>query len=105
MIKVNIEYVINFLNELTKIDKNAIEKLIECRVLCNEKLAEHESVQVVANMEENAGKSYSVGILGILNGLVGVHDESGWGYIAAVYDDNGKFEKFEQTPKTIKKEE
>lgn len=102
MTKVDLNYVINYLNELVKIDRNAMEKLIDSRVLCNIELSEHPAVQV-AEFEENGEVKLTVGLLGILNGLIGVHEETGWGYLAAEYDDNGILQKFCQTPKTIEK--
>lgn len=73
---------INSLNELIEIDRRAIENLIGNRVACNEAMANHPSVQV---RENKPFKRYSLGTLGLLNGLVGVQDD-GWGYIAAEFD-------------------
>jgi hypothetical protein len=86
--------VINFLNELVKVDKEAVKNLVETRVPCSEKLTEHPTVQVL--VDEN-GQNPKIGIMGILNGLIGVH-ESGYGYIAAVYNDYDGFEGFEIPP-------
>jgi hypothetical protein len=69
------EYIVNFMNELLEYDKNAIACLIANRVPCNEKLSDHPTVQV---MRQNDG--YTVGLLGILNGLIGC-DNNFQGYI------------------------
>jgi hypothetical protein len=97
------QIVLDFLNDLLTYDKDALNKLIETRVPCNSKLAHHETVQVVGSTDENLKQTYEVGFLGILNGLVGIHEESGYGYISAAYDDsNDNLLGFELHPKTIK---
>jgi hypothetical protein len=68
---------INLLNELLRIDKKAVEKVVFSRVECNEKVANHKSVQVGIN-EDDGG--YEIGLLGILNGIFGV-DSCGYGVI------------------------
>ncbi|MCD6220687.1 hypothetical protein J7K25_00815 [bacterium] len=87
MIKKNVslEEVVAFLNELTKIDRKAMQKLCKTRVKCNKKLAKHPTVQVVKNKNGET----KVGFLGILNGLFGI-DEKGWGTIAANFVPNGR---------------
>lgn len=86
--------VIEYLNDVLRLDPRAINELCEHRVLCNEKLAHHSTTttttQVVAD-----GDSWRVGLLGILNGLVGIKD--GVGYITAVYGDDGSLQRFELT--------
>lgn len=77
---VSIDDTIAFLNELMAIDPDAMAQLCISRVPCNEALADHPTVQVAP---EDQG--YSVGILGIINGLFGV-DGSGWGPIERVID-------------------
>ena len=69
---------IDTLNGLVKLDREAIEKLILHRVECNEELSNHPTVQV----RQEQKNEYSLGTLGLLNGLVGIQDD-GWGYIAA----------------------
>ena len=73
--------VIDFLNELVAIDREAVEKLIETRVPCNQALTDHPTVQVSCL----PGQQHVVGMLGILNGLVGAKAD-GWGYIMADFD-------------------
>ena len=72
------EDAIKVLNEALEIDCDAIKALIEYRVLCNEKLADHPSIQVRAYDPEGL----KVGLLGIINGLFGSDKETGYGYIA-----------------------
>ena len=89
---VNIDQVIDFLNNALKYDKQCVEKLCNNRVECNEKMADHPTIQVHCYNNE----SPSVGLIGILNGLFGI-DEYGWGRIAAIKDmETGEIYKFER---------
>lgn len=82
--------VVHVLNQLLEINRASITRLINYREPCNEALANHPTVQVhTTEFEDGAlkgGKVYSVGLLGILNGLFGV-DDSGSGFIAGEFDD------------------
>jgi len=83
---VTLEKTLDLLNSLVALDRDAIEMLVEYRVRCNEALAGHPTVQVGHAIGEpgNVDKPYRVGLLGILNGLIGVQT-SGVGFIAALY--------------------
>lgn len=83
---------ITILNTILEADRGALQQLIDHRVLCNEALADHPTVQVGAVNGE-----YCVGVLGVINGLFGV-DERQWGFIAAEYNDAGQLERFRRTP-------
>ena len=83
------QQIVDYLNHLLKVDYSAIDKLCFTRIYCSKKLAEHPTVQVC---KDNFG-NYSVGLLGILNGLIGI-DKDGWGCIAADCEANGKITKF-----------
>jgi hypothetical protein len=78
---VDVDDVITLLNELTEIDPEAVTRLIQTRVACNKKIADHLSVQVLV---DDLG-AYWVGFLGFVNGLFGV-DKDGFGPIAALYE-------------------
>lgn len=73
--------------------RSAIADLIERRVPVPEEVANHPTIQVA--------DSRRVGFLGVLNGLIGAtgpHSKKpGWGYVAAVYDDNGLLTGFART--------
>jgi hypothetical protein len=85
------ENICDFINELIDLDKEAIHGLVETRYCCNEKLTNHPTVQVSQRADSDI---CSVGILGILNGFVGIKSD-GWGYIVAHYDDeSGRLIKF-----------
>lgn len=72
--------IVEYLNQLLLADRPAIAALIANRVPCNVNLAHHPTVQ--AGIQHGG---YNVGMLGILNGLCGIH-ESGNGPICAVFD-------------------
>lgn len=88
--------VIAFLNTLLEVDRKAITKLFDGhRVSCNDALVNHHSVQVL-----DEGGKYSVGFLGILNGLVGTitdGEKIGWGHITMVIDETGLIKEFRRT--------
>lgn len=73
------ERVVNFMNELLRIDRNAITNLISHRVPCNCTLADHPTVQV------DGREGCKVGMLGVLNGLCGI-DEDGYGGVIAEWE-------------------
>ena len=77
---VTIDEVLTILNEAHADDPKAMDALIKARVNCNDKLADHPTIQI--GVHHNG---YSVGLLGILNGLFGI-DSKGSGCIAASYD-------------------
>lgn len=83
------------LNRALKTDRNAIEAIFDDahRVPCNHALAEDPTIQV---RDEGEGETprYTLGVLGLLNGLIGVQAD-GWGYIARVYNDDGMLTHFE----------
>jgi len=86
--EITLDYVVEFLNSLLEVDRKAISALCATRVPCNEKLAEHETVQVAALKDDDGNyHSFTVGLIGILNGLFGVN-EDGYGYILAVVEDD-----------------
>lgn len=89
--QITIDETIDFLNDLIKTDKPALAALIANRVPCNRELAEHPTVQVA---QQNDG--FHVGMLGILNGLFGIH-ETGQGPIAFYFTDDGNLLKVGRT--------
>ena len=91
---------IAFLNTLVELDPDAISDLLSNRVFCNEKLAEHPTVQVSDCTSDNVVGQYQVGILGILNGFCGIIErgpKAGYGPITARYDEDGMLVGFERT--------
>lgn len=93
MTLINPEPVIQYLNSLLLLDPVAITKLVETRVEVNKDFTKHETVQIL-DIGTDENPMYSVGLLGILNGLCGV-DDDGWGFIVAECDlDTGRILKF-----------
>ena len=89
------DLLIERLNEITKHDAVALGKLIGARVECNKHLLEHPTVQVATHDGPT-----KVGLLGILNGLVGTIDDgprTGSGLITAVCEDDGSLVRFRRT--------
>ncbi len=78
-------------NDLVRRD---VQALIEQRIPCSDDTAATEEIQVSVR---NDGVPL-LGFLGLLNGITGtvvpLGDKIGWGYIAAVYDEEGKLTKF-----------
>jgi len=74
---------VDLLNEMYALDGAATAALIENRVPCNEALLEHPTIQVGATNRYGHGL---VGLLGVLNGLFGVHNTRGC--IIAMYDEH-----------------
>jgi hypothetical protein len=89
---ITIEEAVDFLNELRVTDAAAIQSLFSMRTSCNEKMADHPTVQV-----GTIGTStyYIVGLIGIINGLFGV-DDDGIGRITVDYTD-GQIDRFRLT--------
>lgn len=85
------------LNEIARHDPVAMGLLVGVRVRCNDALADHPTVQV---HHFDKDKPPVVGMLGIINGLVGVIDDGpkkGWGLITAICEDDGSVSGFRRT--------
>jgi len=74
--------IVKFLNDLLEYDRDAVGALIAARVICNQKMADHPTVQV-----HSRGGEFRIGLLGILNGLCGIK-KNGWGLIEAHFEDD-----------------
>jgi len=77
---ITVDDVIALLNGMLECDQKATEALVEGRVLCNQIMADHPTVQV-----QETGHNFEVGLLGVINGMFGI-DDQGWGPIAAQYE-------------------
>ena len=85
-----VEKIIEVLNEANKLDNEAISKLFQYRVLCNEELAAHPTIQV--DPDKNL-----VGLMGIINGIAGVRPD-GIGRIAMCVDPRDRITEFVMIP-------
>ena len=94
---------IRMLNGAMELDADALHALAEFRVPCNAQLAAHPTIQVrTEKVSSTSGaatftEQYKVGLLGILNGILGV-DEHKQAYLAGDYDNSGKLRKFIVNP-------
>lgn len=90
---------VRVLNELCGADRQAMGQLVNHRIPCNEKLADHPTCQVVGSSICRVGPDYvvktdyKVGLMGVLNAVVGARTDGG-GFICAVYDDDREFLRF-----------
>lgn len=92
----HIKYTIDYLNGALKMDREAITALVEYRVPCNEELLSHRQLQAGDMPDGSPG----VGMLGVINGIFGTIKDgprAGWGFITAVFDDEGKLTHFMRT--------
>ena len=69
------------LNRALAADKDAMRRLSDFRVMCNDELADDPTIQV---RKEESGNC-SVGLIGILNGIFGIQDNN-YGYLAGSYE-------------------
>jgi len=86
--KEHIKEAVKVLNEALEADPVTINALFTIRLSCNEKLADHPTIQISAYSHETGKETpgkYSLGALGLINGLFGV-DKEGWGHIGAIHD-------------------
>jgi len=90
--------VVAFLNEILRLDRQAVSALFNVRVPCGDALGAHPTVQVQAGT--SPGESLSVGPLGVLNGIFGA-DEDGWGPISMEVSDDGTILQFFKTPSPL----
>lgn len=88
---------IEVLNRIHKADPTVLPALIAHRVPCNKDVAVDPTVQVGLRADKSGG--YEVGFLGVINGFFGVDDNT-WGFIAAIYDDDGVLTHFRRTVPT-----
>ena len=93
---VTINEILKVLNEAIARDRAAMEKLIEQRVDCSKAMGDHPSIQV-SSYDHKTGKpnpeKLRVGLLGILNGIIGT-DRNIYGPLSAHYSDDGKLMEF-----------
>ena len=92
-IRPDVQDMIDYLNDLLKVDRVFVQELFSQRFVCNRDLAYHPTVQVVEGGEdlpEIRPGEYRCGLLGMLNGYFGTFDsgtKKDWGAISSNYDD------------------
>lgn len=86
---ITIDDAIAVLNDALRCDGNAMHKLTGYHVPCLPELAQHPTIQVASNNLCDVGIHHpGVGMLGVINGMFGI-DEDSRGPICAKYDDDG----------------
>lgn len=83
---VSLPEVLEVLNRAVEADPEAIAALIGTRVPCNPALAGDPTIQV-DHRGDDPQRGFSVGALGLLNGLFGTRP-NGWGYLVAEVDND-----------------
>lgn len=98
---VPVERAIRVLNQALRDDPKAVNKLFNIRVRCNEKLAKHPTIQVKGSPGR---KKYTVGLLGIINGIFGISKHRrGYGFLTMYCNDlhyPNTLIRFERTKRT-----
>ena len=85
--------IVEFFNSLIIVDPDAITGLISDRVSVNWQLANDRDFTCKVDADINGDPiNPEIGLVGVLNGLVGTH-ENGWGKIGACYTSDGKLRK------------
>ena len=87
-----IDTAIEVLNRIHAADPSVLPALISHRVACNETVCDDPTVQVGRS---DAGQ-WEVGLLGVINGLVGIVPGAKHGYVGAFYDDDHVLLRFER---------
>lgn len=96
-----VERAARVLNEALSLDPVAVNALVSHRVPCNARLADHPTIQVGAPA---AGEPGNVGMLGVINGILGVDAES-WGALVAIVDDKNEVLEFRALEDRLPKED
>lgn len=91
---IHADEVCDLLNEALNMDPNCINDLVSHRVQCNDKIANHPTIQVRQYIDDKYPK---LGLIGLINGMFGIR-EDGMGAICADVELNGKILKFKPTP-------
>lgn len=89
--------VCDLLNELLKLDYDCIENLIDNGVLCNNKIANHPTVQVKDIEVYDKQTISTLGIIGVINGLFGVDDNNTGAICYEIDDKTGMITCFKLT--------
>jgi hypothetical protein len=80
--KMDMDRVIAVLNSAVQADPDAMRALVETRIPCNMKLAEHPTIQIAADLDGQGGYTNPrIGFLGVLNGLFGMNDKGQGGIV------------------------
>jgi hypothetical protein len=84
--------VVTYLNSLVEADPLAIRAMLCIRIPCNEELADHPTAQIDGEWPQG----YTVGVMGIINGIFGI-DDDGCGKISYTMNKDGSNLRFIRT--------
>ncbi len=87
----SISRAVNVLNEALERDPEAISRLVNLRVDCNDRLAAHPTIQVA-----DYGGIHKVGVLGLLNAALGDSPSGVIGAKGQLKADTGQFVRIKQ---------
>ena len=85
---VTTQTVLDVLADAFALDRDAVRRLFDYRVACNEKLAEHPKIVIQLMSHNNM-----VGVLGLINGILGA---AGQPLVAAIYSQEGALIGFKE---------
>lgn len=87
---IEVDKVVDYLNNILRIDPSVVDELFLNRVPCSEKLHDNSTAQI----RKHNNETYSIGVLGIINGLIGIGEEKQYGPIAMVIDEDDEVLEF-----------
>lgn len=91
-----VDAAVKLLNEANDADPDAMSRLISHRTPCNDRMANHPTIQVGKD-----GSTFLVGMLGIINGIYGTR-VNGHGFVAAITNDEGEILRFEKIADAVR---
>jgi len=86
-----VSHAIKVLNEALERDPEAITRLVNMRVDCNDRLAAHPTIQTA-----NVGEVSRIGIMGLLNGALGDSPGGVIGALGGYSPETGKFTRIKR---------
>jgi hypothetical protein len=99
--------IIEFLNEVARIDAAFLGRLVAARVPCNDAILNHPTIQAGTAREFSAADGHVddlvpvCGLLGIFNGYCGTFDDGpkrGWGPLSMMIEVDGSVSSVFRTP-------
>ncbi len=92
---IDLDMIINRLNSMLEADPDTMNWAVKGKTFCNQALADHPTAQVEHVIKGPNEGSYKIGLLGWINGMLGVYPD-GWGPVAGVFD-NDRLIRFQRT--------
>ena len=90
-----IDRAVKMLNDMLRLDPDAMNMAMRISIRCNSSMANHETVQVLmSGTPEKHTEEYKFSMLGIINGLVGYNTKDSFCGVAMYLDRDGRIERF-----------